>query len=394
MTIDRERIRDYYFKDLTEAYDNIKTLDADERDFYVSSAAMYYQYLVSNGVMYGRLALEVIENKGLYGKCANINLKSQSIFEGISEENIPMLREQIIISLAYRDAKLRLGSDVADGTSYLDAVETYHISEFTKYTTPYAWGGLVMRELFGSGSWMDFYEKDAGFLDGIIECIRKSSTKSYSGDYSVERMLQSTCHTFKVFSTGIDEEFSPMIRTFNKEMAASIWKLGTGRFQEISDESEPSEGSLVCSKVFKVLKAGERAIDASVEEEPSDAGIGMLMANMAIDQLLRHPEKYEMFEGDVMRDAASSLDGVDGAIPGLRRGILDAAAKAQVSVADLANLSMFGSDADAIRAEKASVESFAASLAFDTERQMASFFEDVDAADFLATLMGTGGTDA
>lgn len=256
MPIDKATIKLNYRKKLKAYHRNIKNLDDDERTDAIDWAKNYYSYLASNGISYAKLALDVVENRGKYGQVANIHLKHQSIFEGIKVGNISEVREKIIISLAAHDARMRINKDYSDSCLWYDKIEDYHLKVFAFYSTPYAWGGLVMKELLGSGSWMKYYEKSENCFDVILPILQNNALGCRS-EYSVERMLQSVSHSLRVFSLGIDMSFMPTIRAFSKEQAAKIWQIDGARIEELVEDRSMLDSSMVESKAFKILPAQE-----------------------------------------------------------------------------------------------------------------------------------------
>lgn len=256
MTLSKEIIEKEFRKNFEEAYKKIDTLTPEERLIQVNKAKEYYEYLTSNGILYGNLALEVVEDKGMYGRIANIHLRAQSIFEGIDSASVSTMREKLIISLAYRDMDMRV-KQVEIGNPNYKEIEDYHVEEFRKYTTPYAWGGLVMKELVGSESWMEFYEKDASilnkaFLEGTIKAL-KARSETVVSEYSAERMIAAAGHAFGEYTTGTSSEFRPIVSAQSKEIAARMWKIAIDRLEEIP-HFEFTESSTL-SKVFYVNSA-------------------------------------------------------------------------------------------------------------------------------------------
>ena len=77
MSIDKALIESKYKKALEKSYKNIEILNAAQRAETIERAKEYYHYLESHGIIYARLALEVVEDKAQYGQMANIHLKSQ-----------------------------------------------------------------------------------------------------------------------------------------------------------------------------------------------------------------------------------------------------------------------------------------------------------------------------
>lgn len=135
MKISKSKIQKDY-RDILALYRaDIKTLDQDERIEAIDLAKSYYNYLVSHDIAYGTLALDVIENKGQFGQIANIHLKHQSIFEGISPELITIVREQIIIRLAYKDTKMRSQTSYQQNDPCYKLIEDYHEEVFNQHTT-------------------------------------------------------------------------------------------------------------------------------------------------------------------------------------------------------------------------------------------------------------------
>ena len=221
MTIDKEKINSEYTQILQEAYDNIDTLTPAERATAIETAKKYYEYLASNGIIYGKIALEVLENKGRFGEMANINMKDQSIFDGVPPSKIPEMTEKLAISLAYRDSDMRGKPEYieSDRSSKEIGIKIgiYHKEAFEKYSTPYAWAGLATDELIGVGEWERLYVENTGVFEGAIEIWNSGKLGETGSQYSKERMVQSLKHTYRVYSTKIEVPFTLHVTAASKE---------------------------------------------------------------------------------------------------------------------------------------------------------------------------------
>lgn len=321
MPINREEIKKEYRDKLKVYHRKIKELSPEDSHKALDIAKNYYAYLAKSGIPYAKLALEVIENQGRFGKLVNIHLKSQSVFEGIKPENIGEVREKIIISLASHDAKLRSDKNYHPNKSYYKEIEDYHIKVFKYHTSPYAWGGLTPKELIGSGSWMNLYEEDAGIFEAI-KGIMQNPNKGRASEYSTERLLKSVAHSYKSYQTGFDTPFELKISTLSKEQASLIWKINPNRITEI--ESDNSMLDDVSSKIFKAegskeyICMGEPDYESSDSEGEEDLHLGAnKIINTQLTKLLSDPAYLKQYQEQSINDALKDLKLAEGIIPNI-----------------------------------------------------------------------------
>lgn len=329
MKINRVKIKSEYRKELKDYHRDIDKLDSEDRGNGIEYAKMYYNYLAEAGIPYARLALDVIENEGKFGKLANIHLKSQSIFEGIQSEAMPAVREKIIISLASHDAKMRGDKDYNQSNPCYDKIEAYHLKVFKYHTSPYAWGGLAPKELIGSGSWMKFYEDDSGVLKGIDEIIKQGKIAK-SLEYSVERMLKSVAYSYNQYTLVSNAPFQLMMSTASKEQAAFIWKIDPARIELVEEDTSMLDS--VSSKVFKA-KAAEYFVpsgefdysssDSESEKEYSETLSANKVINKQIKALLSNPSDLKHYQQESLDNAMQDLKLAEGFVPNITKTSLE-----------------------------------------------------------------------
>ena len=333
MKINRAKIKLDYRKELKGYHKDIDTLDSEDRSNGIEYAKMYYNYLTEAGIPYARLALDVIENKGKFGKLANIHLKSQSLFEGIQAEAMPAVREKIIISLASHDAKMRGDKDYNQSNPCYDKIEAYHLKVFKYHTSPYAWGGLAPKELIGSGSWMKLYEEDSGILEGIEE-IMKQGKIGKSLEYSAERMLKSLAHSYNQYIINSNTPFQLMMSTTSKEQASVIWKIDPDRISEIEDDTSMLDS--VSSRVFKARAAehfvpsGEfdySSSDSEEEEYLSKTLSANKVINKQLQALLSSPDDLKNHQKESFNNSLKDLKLAEEFAPNITKSSLESIAE-------------------------------------------------------------------
>jgi len=333
MKISRTKIKLEYRKELKDYHRDIDSLDSEDRSNGIEYAKMYYSYLAEAGISYAKLALDVIKNEGKFGKLANIHLKSQSIFEGITLEEITTVREKIIISLASHDAKMRGNKNYNQSNPYYKEIEEYHIKVFKYHTSPYAWGGLALKELIGSGSWMEFYEQDKGVFEGIKEIIKQDKIGK-SLEYSAERMLKSIAHSHNQYTLESKAPFQLKMSAASKEQAAFIWKIDPARVSEIEDDTSMLDS--VSSKVFKAKPAeyfvpsGDPDYSSSDSEDDEEFN-ETLSANKAINkqlwQLLSNPSDLKQYNKESLSNAMQDLKLAEEFVPNITKSALESMSK-------------------------------------------------------------------
>lgn len=102
-----------YQKDLKDLHDKIETglkLNPEEIQHGHALAKQYYSELKAQGVSYGAMALDVLNNSPGFGRFANLHLESEAQYYGRTPEQIERIKAEYPILLAAHDASLRLGS--------------------------------------------------------------------------------------------------------------------------------------------------------------------------------------------------------------------------------------------------------------------------------------------
>jgi hypothetical protein len=209
----------------------------------------YYTYLKNSGEFYGELALRVVNNKGFFGEFANIHLRTQAVFDGIAKEYLPELQDRIKISLAYVDIEQRL----EEKDTFNDkSISKYHKAVFEKQgLSHYAWGGLALEELLGSGAWMmmgDFKEQD---FQKMLDQLSKIGSKEGS-NYSLDRMVRGMGHTFTCYTKG-ESDYVPMVRAADSWQAAKMFDVEPSRAFAVEDDTDWMDSPLVRCIVYKIL---------------------------------------------------------------------------------------------------------------------------------------------
>ena len=329
MKISRKKIKLEYRKELKDYHRDINNLDSEDRSNGIEYAKMYYSYLAGAGIPYATLALDVIKNEGKFGKLANIHLKSQSIFEGIPLDEITAVKEKIIISLASHDAKMRGDKDYNQNNPYYKEIEEYHIKVFKYHTSPYAWGGLALKELIGSGSWMKFYEQDKGLFEGIKEIVKQDKI-GVSLEYSAERMLKSVAHSHNQYTFDGNAFFELKMSAASKEQAALMWKIDPARIELVEEDTSMFDS--VSSKVFKAKAAecfvpsGEfdySSSDSEGEEEFSETLSANSAINKQLKQLLSNPSDLKQYNKESLSNAMQDLKLAEEFVPNITKSALE-----------------------------------------------------------------------
>jgi hypothetical protein len=227
---------------------NKNPMSALERQQGVEIAKEYYKYLQESGEIYGEAALQVVNNEGMFGKVANIHLRTQAVFDGIEKEYLPELQDRIKISLAYADIDKRM--ELKDTFNY-KTISKYHISIFENQgLTPYAWGGLAVEELLGVGTYMVLFNQDLKSFEGTLGQLSKIKNKE--SEYSLDRMVSSLQHSFSCYIVH-ERDYVPMVRAGSPEHAAKWYGVDISRVVEYYDETPEMDCPLVPSYIYKIL---------------------------------------------------------------------------------------------------------------------------------------------
>lgn len=217
----------------------------------------YYSFLKDNNEKYGEAALKVVNDEGLFGKIANLHLRTQAVFDGKKRDYLPELRDRIVISLAFRDINKRIEEGDAFGYA---SISRYHKEVFlSQGLSEYAWGGLAVEELLGSGKWMAFFDADVKIFSGVIGQL--SQIKEKRNGYAVDRLVTSLKHSFSCYLT-FEHDYQPMIRAGSPEEAASWFDVDAERVIAIKDPLSVLEPSMI-SHAYKILPMQQEEKDKS-----------------------------------------------------------------------------------------------------------------------------------
>ena len=89
MKVDIKKLQEFQdqIKELnTAASEPINSITPAERVAGVEVVREYYEYLKASGEPYGEGALQVVTDTGMFGKIANIHLRTQAVFDGKANE--------------------------------------------------------------------------------------------------------------------------------------------------------------------------------------------------------------------------------------------------------------------------------------------------------------------
>jgi ankyrin repeat protein len=252
MKVKIAKLREFEAKllDIKKAADgktSTEMLLADRREG-IKIAREYYAYLEASGELYGKAALLVINDEGPFGKTANIHLRTQAVFDGVKKEYLPELQDRIKISLACSDIEQRLKLKEKFNTT---DISDYHKQVFKDQgVTEYAWGGLAIEELLGTGKWMKMVDANINAFDKLPDQLSKIKNKE--SNYAVDRLISSAKHSANCYIKG-ERDYAPMIRAGTPEQAAKWFAVDSNRVMKYADETSLSESPLVASYVYKIL---------------------------------------------------------------------------------------------------------------------------------------------
>lgn len=320
MKTNKTTIKSEFRNVLKKYHKEIHVLSKEARSNGLEVAKQYYLYLEKCGVSYAKLALDVVESRGKFGKLANIHLKSQSIFEGVKVELFDEMREKIIISLASHDSKMRSSKGYKEYDTCYELIEKYHLKVFNCHTSVYAWGGLIMKEIAGNGSWMKSYENGENIFQEALKLLENVQS-NYDSKYSIERMLQSVIHTFKIYSLGIEIPFVLQMSTGSIEQASMIWKKDVSCIEEIKEETSLSESMMAPSRVFRIkaassfVKGGDDYSSSEDEDNSSEILLGNKIINQRLSELLQDPLKLKKYQEEQLNQTIEELKITDSFIP-------------------------------------------------------------------------------
>lgn len=132
----------------------------------------YYSFIANNKIAYGNLAKDMVNNNGAFARIGNNHLVHRAKEEGKSEVHIKDIVNNLRVSLAYTDTKLRLA---CTKTLPYKAIANYHYNMFEHQgLSKLAWGGFLFEEFAGTGSWMNVggYDNRPKFeLKSLVEAI-------------------------------------------------------------------------------------------------------------------------------------------------------------------------------------------------------------------------------
>lgn len=235
---------------------NMQSMTAEKREQGLNIARDYYLFLRDNNEKYGEAALRVVNNEGLIGKVANLHLRTQAVFDGKKREDLPELRDRIVISLAFNDINKR----IEEGTKFTyDSISRYHKEVFVAQgLSEYAWAGLAFEELLGSGKWMASFDADVKLFSNVIGQL--SQIKEKRNNYSLDRLVTSLKHSFSCYLT-FEHDYRPMVRAGSPEQAASWFGVDTKRVIEIKDPLSVLEP--ISGHAYKILPMQNEEKDKS-----------------------------------------------------------------------------------------------------------------------------------
>lgn len=253
MKIDQVKLKEFQDR-MSELYKKAsdpkkKEITCEERAQGIKIAQEYYKFLETSGEAYGKAALQVVEDNGVFGHIANIHLRTQAVFEGHKPEYLPELRDRVVISLAHTDMSKRLA--LKDKFTY-DTISEYHKDEFKKQDlSPYAWGGLVVEKILGPDKWMTMHDKDIAFFGQMTQQISKGVGTGKIEGYSIDRMVGGMMHSFRCLTQG-EKPYAPVLRAGNAEQVAHWFDVDISRIQLLDVEEYVGDTPMVKSYLFKV----------------------------------------------------------------------------------------------------------------------------------------------
>ena len=94
-------------------------------------AEKYYESLIEMGVSYGKAAIAIIREEDGFGKFGNIHLMARAHQEGMSDDQIAIIQNNLVVRLMYQDVEMRIEKikePVAEGE--YRQIADYHYLEY------------------------------------------------------------------------------------------------------------------------------------------------------------------------------------------------------------------------------------------------------------------------
>ncbi len=404
-----------------------------QREVGVTIVRKYYEYLKASGEPYGDAALQVVTDTGMFGKIANIHLRTQAVFDGKAKEYLPELQDRVMISLAFQDIEARIAHN---GELDYDSISKYHKKVFkAQGLTEYAWGGFGVEELLGHGKWMMFHADEQGFREIITHLSKRIGTTS---DYSRDRMVSATEHSLSCW-TSVEQDYSPLIRENSALAAAKRYDVDVSRVVLYEDDTAERDAPRLASQVYKILPTSEillecgptkmsvahnaeSEIDESDDHSELDEGgegheeraadedgtenlsawSGTLGANYLINSLLSDPAKLKQYQEVCMTEALQGLEEAEEFVPGIREASVESMRQTEGFLSQMMNLSMRRAG---VAAQQSGVQNsfpgpsdqdqeWLSSLVSDTDRQMNDLLHNGGLEDVMSTIMGNFGSNS
>ena len=397
----------------------------------------YYEYLKASGEPYGDAALQVVTDTGMFGKVANIHLRTQAVFDGKAKEYLPELQDRVMISLAFQDIEARIAHN---GELDYESISKYHKQVFKALgLTEYAWGGFGVEELLGPGKWMMLHNTDEqGFREAITHLSKQFGTTS---DYSMDRMVSALKHSLSCWTT-VEKDYSPLIRESSIDAAAERYDVDVSRVVLYEDDTAESDVPWPASQVYKILPASEilpehgstkmlgvhdeestpdklddhsepgengagdeEGVEDGDKKEALSASSGTLGANVTINSLIRdlyNPAQLKQYQEASMVEAVQGLEEAEEFVPGIREASVESMRQTGEFLSQMMNLSMSRSG---VAAQQSGVQNsfpgqsyqdqeWLSSLVSDTDRQMNDLLQNGGLEDVMSTLMGNFGSNS
>jgi hypothetical protein len=217
--------------EIVRSVEETKIITMDQRIQGRNLAVDYYQFMnlhgdlysVENGgkpVQYAQMALDVVNDTGIFGSLANIHLRTQAVFEGKTRAELPEITDKLVIGLAGADMQCRIdeiGEVIIDGKPHIcnaDAIRRYHEQQFEgQKLSINCWGGEIFEQLFGEGSWFELMTPGAA-----SETLKKLPLAAVKAEFypENERMSKAALHDLKVLGASVlrptqrEAEFEPV----------------------------------------------------------------------------------------------------------------------------------------------------------------------------------------
>jgi hypothetical protein len=145
-------------------------------------AEEYYESLIKMGVAYGKAAIAIIREEEGFGKFGNLHLVTRAHYEGIHENEVQNIQNNLVVRLVHSDVEMRLKKitePVAKG-EYRQIADYHYAAYEIEGLSNHAWGGALFEEFVGSGSWMRFIDKTVKYQikDNVLCAIFKGVVKN------------------------------------------------------------------------------------------------------------------------------------------------------------------------------------------------------------------------